>query len=209
LGNHDLHLIGCALGARPFRPRDTFDDVLRAPDRDELIEWLRQRPLLHREGELVMVHAGLHPCWSVERAAQLAEGVSSHLRGPRAGEFAGRLRELERVSWREDFSPEQQVEHAAAILVSIRTCRADGELCDHDGPVAAAPPECRAWFERWQPWPSGVRVVFGHWSALGLSLGSHHFCLDTGCVWGRTLTALRLDDLSVFSQPSVETYGSV
>jgi bis(5'-nucleosyl)-tetraphosphatase (symmetrical) len=202
-----MHLIGCALGGREPHGRDTFEDVLSAPDCDDLIDWLRHRPFLHRQGDLVLVHAGLHPTWSVERAQELAGEAEAQLRGPSAGAFAGRLRQigkLEKVRWRDGLAPERRAEMAAVILVSIRSCRSDGELCDYDGPPDEAPAACRPWFERWRPQPPGARILFGHWSALGLSIGAHHVGLDTGCVWGRTLTAMRLEDMTVFSQHCVE-----
>ncbi len=203
LGNHDLHLIARAEGVREARKRDTFDDVLEAPDREALLEWLIGLPLFHREGEFVLVHAGLLPEWSLEEAEALAWEAQEALRSRRRyallqvmEEGGGELR------FRPDLTEGERVRLALDVFTRIRTLKATGELClDFDGPPGHAPDGCRPWFEL-ASLPPGATVVFGHWAALGLHLGRNAIGLDTGCVWGGSLTAIRLEDRQVFQEPS-------
>jgi bis(5'-nucleosyl)-tetraphosphatase (symmetrical) len=181
LGNHDLHLIARSRGARARKRRDTVDDVLGAPDRDELIDWLSTRPLLHREGDFVMVHAGLLPTWSLDEAESLARRAEQRIR-------SGLL--------------EETLKKAVNAFTRLRTCNEAGEMClDFAGPPEDAPKGCRPWFELANI-PEGVTVLFGHWASLGLHLGGNAIGLDTGCVWGGALTALRLEDRALFHEPS-------
>jgi len=184
LGNHDLHLIARSRGTRERKPRDTFDDVLEASDRDALIEWLLDRPLLHREGDYVMVHAGLLPQWSVEEAEVLARKAERKLREDQLG---------------------KSLRVAVDAFTRLRTCTASGEMClDFAGPPEQAPAGCRPWFELVEI-PGTTTILFGHWASLGLHLGTNAIGLDTGCVWGGALTALRLEDRVLFQEPSEVT----
>lgn len=202
LGNHDLNLLATAAGARSPRRRDTIQPILEAPDRDELLSWLRTRPLLHRDGDWLVVHAGLHPTWSAadgEAEARLVEAaiadgswLEAWNRRPSPPPWGRELQGIERVA------------AALPILVSVRTVRADHSLdTKFAGPPGAAPAGNLPWFEAGVTDP-GATVVFGHWAGLGLHLGERHICLDTGCVWGGQLTALRLEDRAVFQQLAVE-----
>ncbi len=203
LGNHDLHLIACVLGGAKPRPEDTFEDVLAASNCRELIEWLRRRPFIYREGDRVLVHAGMHPAWSLKRAEKLATKASARLVRDDSGDFADLVRRPRTASWDPGLKGLERAAAAAAILVRIRTCRSDGELCEGTGSPDNADKGCKPWFKRWDA-PGKVQVLFGHWSALGLYQSDHFVGLDTGCVWGKALTAIRLDDDKVFSQPTVE-----
>jgi bis(5'-nucleosyl)-tetraphosphatase (symmetrical) len=201
LGNHDMHLLATADGARHRKKRDTFGDVLAAPDRDDLLSWLRARPFLHREGDTLMVHAGLHPSWSIETAEELAALCSEAMRENRWLEAWSRSRPHPPV-----YSPELEgddlIACAFSILVGIRTIYDSGQLClSFVGAPKKRPPETTPWFEARRD--EGV-IVFGHWAALGLHLSEHYLGIDTGCVWGNALTALRLEDRQVFRQPAVE-----
>jgi bis(5'-nucleosyl)-tetraphosphatase (symmetrical) len=205
LGNHDLHLIGRHLGVAPRKRRDTLEDVLTAPDGAELCDWLRRQPLVHAEGQWLLVHAGVLPSWSAADAEREARAVEAELSGGAAREFlAVARREPEHgVRWSAAQTGLPRLQTALWILTRLRTLHADGSLClDFDGPPDAAPPGCRAWFDA-PGRPASPTVVFGHWSALGLHVGAGAIGLDTGCVWGRALTALRLDDRLVFSEPAV------
>lgn len=184
LGNHDLHLIARSRGEREPKRRDTFDDVLEAPDCDELVEWLAKRPLLHREDEIVMVHAGLLPGWTLDEAASLAKKAEKKLRDDMDRRLGKALRT------------------AVDVFTRIRTCNKAGEMdLDFAGPPEDAPKGYRPWFELAEI-PDDATVLFGHWASLGLHLGTNAIGLDTGCVWGGALTALRLEDRKLFQEPS-------
>jgi bis(5'-nucleosyl)-tetraphosphatase (symmetrical) len=189
LGNHDLHLLGRALGVAERKEKDTLEDVLGAPDRDELLAWLLARPLLHREGDVVLVHAGLHPSWDADHAETLAREAEGALRADPPRFLAA-------------YAEEGVDLHVARarILTKIRTVREDGSLCSFGGPPVDAPTGCIPWFAVKERRSAGTRIAFGHWSALGLHLAPDLHGLDTGCVWGRTLTALRLEDLTVVQE---------
>lgn len=201
LGNHDLHLLGRAFGTREAKQSDTLDGVLEAPDRQDLIEWLRGRPLLHREGPFVLVHAGLLPAWTLEEAQQLAREAEAALRGPKPRRF------LEAMAgaapyWTDDLDPEDRSRVAIQALTRLRTTRKDGRSIEEfSGPPERAPEDCRPWFELWDSQAAEVTVVFGHWAALGLRIQPGFMALDTGCVWGGMLTAARLEDGEVFQEP--------
>jgi bis(5'-nucleosyl)-tetraphosphatase (symmetrical) len=203
LGNHDLHLLARAAGVGKAGKRDTLDAVLAAPDRERLLAWLRSRPLLHREGAFAMVHAGLHPSWSFPQAEALAAEVAAMLQGDAAAALLSRGPAP--PTWRDDLAGLPRARAALAVFARARTMTADGALCDdHAGPPAAAPPGCAPWFERRRAAPDDPCVLFGHWSALGLLVRADCVALDTGCVWGRQLTAFRLDDRRVFQVDAVE-----
>lgn len=202
LGNHDLHLLARAGGTAGPRRWDTLDALLTAPDRDDLLAWLRERPLFHREGGFALVHAGLVPSWTLndaERHARAAETVVGAPDGPvRMGAGRGKG---ERLCWHEELSGDERVRVLVAVFTRLRTCTEEGVLClEYSGPPEGAPPPCRPWFEH--PHRRGdAHVIFGHWSALGLRRGEGFTSLDTGCVWGGSLTAYRLDDGEVFAEP--------
>ena len=197
LGNHDLHLLAHHFDpARPLREGDTLQPVLAAPDREQLMEWLLTRPLLAfdaAQGDL-FVHAGLVPQWTVADAQTLAAQTERALRaGPR--EFLARMYGNQPDRWREGLAPEDRERFTVNVLTRLRYCSADGtvNLRLKDSPGRVTPP--------WLPWfahagraSAAVRVVFGHWSTLGLRREKNLLALDTGCVWGGTLTAVNLDD---------------
>jgi bis(5'-nucleosyl)-tetraphosphatase (symmetrical) len=202
LGNHDLHLLSCAFGARQAKGGDTFTDVLEARDRDELIEWLVARPLLHREGDYVMVHAGLHPTWTASQAEGLADELEQALRADPAKTLTTLRAQEAPPRWTHTLRGPDRLRAIAAVLTRIRSCTSDGTMCAFSGPPKQAPHGCRPWFE----WPGAyaeeVTVVCGHWAALGLHIEPHVIATDTGCVWGQQLTAVRLDDGEVFQEPA-------
>lgn len=193
LGNHDLHLLAVAHGTRRKRKSDTLDEILEAPDRDALIEWLQSRPLAYREGNDLMVHAGLVPQWTVEQALQLAHEVETALRtDPRAllqGMYAD-----EPDRWSHDLSGIEKLRFTINVLTRLRVCTADGQIdLKMKGKPHPGATRFKPWFEHPERRSAGQRIVFGHWSALGLVLRQRIVGLDTGCVWGGSLTALNLD----------------
>lgn len=204
IGNHDLHLLSRAAGVRREKPRDTLDEVLAAPDRDRLLDWLAARPLLHREGPWVMVHAGLLPAWDLARAERLARELEALLRGPdRTGLLAGYAGGAGPEAWSEALPAAEQRLVALRAFTLLRTVREDGAMePEFDGPPREAPPGLVPWFDApGRAWSGQCRVVFGHWAALGLHRGDEALGLDSGCVWGGQLTALRLDDGATWQEP--------
>lgn len=204
LGNHDIHLIARHLGIVGPKRRDTLEDVLGAPDRETLVSWVRNRPLIHREGSWLMVHAGLLPQWSTEDAETEAERVAALIRGPR-------VIELIQAAWRgkprvwEPSLPEIERDRIALhAFTQLRTSTEDG-LPDPSfkGVPSEAPKGYRPWFALSSRRSRDVTVIFGHWAALGLHLGEDAIGIDTGAVWGAELTAIRLDDRAVFKQPRI------
>ncbi|MCX5746120.1 MAG: symmetrical bis(5'-nucleosyl)-tetraphosphatase [Proteobacteria bacterium] len=206
LGNHDLHFLARAAGAASAKKRDTLDEALAAPDRDRLVDWLRTQPLVHHDERFALVHAGLHPRWTIADARARAGEIERELRGPSWRAFLHALGTGgASPRWDAKLGGGDRWRAILAYLVRARTLRADGRIePDFDGPPAQAPAGATPWFAAPAPAWATHTVVFGHWAALGLDLGPHHMGLDTGCVWGRTLTAIRLDDRMVFQVKAVE-----
>jgi bis(5'-nucleosyl)-tetraphosphatase (symmetrical) len=206
LGNHDLYLLARAAGAVERKRRDTLDEVLAAPDSGQLLAWLRARPLIHREGDTVLVHAGLFPPWSVDRAEHLARETEARLRGP-GGDRLLRLAMSRRADrWSARMAGRARARVTLAGMTSLRALTAAGAMCeDWSGPPAELPPGCVPWFAVPGRRSAEARIVFGHWAALGLHLAPGIAALDTGCVWGKCLTALRLEDGRVFQEPARES----
>lgn len=204
LGNHDVHLLARAAGAADEKPRDTLDDVLRARDADRLIEWLRTRPLMHVEDSYALVHAGLHPRWTIDDARARAAEIEAELRAPTWRAFLAQLRGP-MPRWDERLGGGDRWRAILAYLVRARTLKPDGRVeTSFDGPPDKAPAGCVPWFAFPSPAWTTHTIVFGHWAALGLDLGPHHIALDTGCVWGKSLTAMRLEDRAVYQVKAVE-----
>ena len=193
LGNHDLHLLAVAYGAHRRRRSDTLDAVLAASDREALLEWLIMRPLAHLEGHDLMVHAGVVPQWSAARTLALADEVSSALRHePRA--LLEHMYGDEPQRWDERLMGVERLRFIINVLTRLRLCTADGRVdISIKGPPPPPPSALRPWFEHPQRASREVRVIFGHWSALGLVVRPGVLGLDSGCVWGGELTAADLD----------------
>lgn len=207
LGNHDLHLLACAAGTRRLKNKDTVQDVLAARDRDDLLDWLAARPLLARERiddeDVLLLHAGLLPSWSPDQAHALAVEATSALRADRAGFLATLAAEPAPRSWRAGQSADERLRLVVTALTRLRCCTPAGEIePEYSGPPSGAPDGVVPWFEVPERRTASVTTVFGHWAALGLVLAPHVVALDTGCVWGNRLTAVRLEDRAVFQEPA-------
>jgi bis(5'-nucleosyl)-tetraphosphatase (symmetrical) len=203
LGNHDFHLLTVAAGHTKSHPHDTLAPILAAPDRDELIAWLQRRPLVVVEGGLLLVHAGLLPQWTPATALMLSGEVQRMLAGERADAFLGALYGDHPNAWRDELEGFDRLRVAVNACARLRFCTPDGtmEFREKRGPEAA-PAGFRPWFEHEGRASSGVTIVCGHWSTLELKLAPNLLMLDSGCLWGGSLTALRLDDRRVYQVPS-------
>jgi len=203
LGNHDLHLLIVAAGYGKAHKHDTLSDVLEAPDRDELLDWLRGLPLVVREGERLMVHAGLLPSWTSADAVMLAHEVEAVLRSPDHGEFLSDLYGDEPRRWSDDLAGMDRLRAIVNVCTRMRFCGADGtmEFSEKRG-TGHAPPGLAPWFTHPSRRSAGEIVYCGHWSTLELMIAPNVLMLDSGCVWGGTLTAIRLDDGRLFQAPS-------
>jgi bis(5'-nucleosyl)-tetraphosphatase (symmetrical) len=198
LGNHDLHLITQFEGFERKREDDTFTDVLGAPDAKALVDWLRARPMMHVEGQWAMVHAGLLPQWGIDRASSLAREVEAALRAPGYRDFLANMYGSKPEAWHDALAGWDRLRVIVNAMTRMRFCTPEG-IMEFRASGAEAPAGYRAWFEgRADERP----LIFGHWSALGLTLSERIAGLDTGCVWGGPLTALRLEDRWLVQVPS-------
>ena len=196
LGNHDLHLLAASNGVRKRNPRDTLDDVLEAHDRDELINWLRCRPLLHHDDTLdfTLVHAGLPPQWDLDQARSYASEVEHVLRSTDYAEFLKHMYGNKPDLWSDDLCGHNRTRFILSCFTRMRYCAEDGRLdLDSYGPPGSQPAGYYPWFEIANRKSRNLRILFGHWSTLGNPEIPGIFPLDTGCLWGGQLTALRLE----------------
>jgi bis(5'-nucleosyl)-tetraphosphatase (symmetrical) len=199
LGNHDLHLLAVAAGVRTLSRTDTLDDIMAAPDHEELVTWLRYRPLAIMEKGHLLVHAGLAPQWSVDKALALAGEVQQALRGPNWRDFLTHMYGNEPSRWDDGLQGHDRLRCIVNALTRLRLCSADGDM-DFTEKESAPAPEgspLRRWFDVPGRQSAGTPIVFGHWSALGLLVRDDIVSLDSGCVWGGHLTAVCLDDRSL------------
>ena len=208
LGNHDLHLLCVAEGIEKARPRDTLADVLAAPDRDELVDWLRRRPLMHVEGAYALVHAGLLPEWPVPKARALAGEVEAVLQGTGWRRFLSRLYGNHPERWDDGLEGDDRLRAIVNAMTRLRVCTREGAM---DLSFKGEPGEKHAhripWFEMPDRASATHTVVCGHWSAMGLRVSPKLLALDSGCVWGRSLTAVRLGDRRLWQAPCPESPG--
>lgn len=196
LGNHDLHLLAVAYGQTSLRPKDTFTDVLQAPDRDVLLTWLRQQPLLHYDASLDMtlVHAGLPPQWSLAMARTHATEVEDVLRGTSYLEFLARLETTAPTQWHNALGQWERLCYITCCFTRLRYCDATGQLAlKPTGPPGSQPAPYLPWFAVPGRASAPNNIVFGHWATLDACTVPGVYHLDTGCVWGGTLTALCLE----------------
>ena len=196
LGNHDLHLLAVAAGCQPVKPKDTLRNILDAPDAAELLDWLRRRPLAHYDAQLgyLLVHAGLPPEWDLALALAAAREAEDILRGPGYRELLLNMYGDEPARWTDDLAGFPRLRYIINAFTRIRYCRADGGLdLTHKGPPGSQPAGLVPWFRVPARRNRDLDIVFGHWSTLLDSKTPRAWALDTGCLWGGKLTALRLD----------------
>lgn len=204
LGNHDLHFLAMVYGGHPHRATDTMADLLDAPDCADLADWLRHQPLFLEGGDWLIVHAGIPHIWTTEMARDNARDVEAVIRGPGHVGFFQAMYGNEPALWRDDL--EGMDRHRATVNYLTRMRLVDAEGClefGHKGTLEDLPPGYAPWFS----YPTQIEgtLYFGHWAALDGATGESRLIgLDTGCVWGRTMTAVRLEDGAMFSVPASE-----
>ena len=199
LGNHDLHLLAVAAGVAELHRSDTLDEILQAPDREALLTWLRQQRMLHVQDDYVLLHAGLFPQWSVPQAQQLAHEVEQELRGENYVTLLQKMYGNTPDHWDDTLTGYERLRVITNSLTRMRICTAQGEMqFKFKGELSDVPAGYLPWFDLPQRASANATVVFGHWSALGLINRPNVIALDTGCLWGGNLTAIRLEDRKLF-----------
>jgi bis(5'-nucleosyl)-tetraphosphatase (symmetrical) len=199
LGNHDLSLLMAAEGFGKRHRSDTIDDILAAPDRDELLHWLRHQRLMHVQGDYAMVHAGLLPAWSVAEARTLAGEVEQALQAENYREFLANMWGSEPGAWDSSLTGWPRLRVIVNAMTRMRFCSPAGEMdFKAKGELSQAPAGYLPWFEVPGRRSAATVLVTGHWSALGLRLEPNLLALDSGCLWGGKLSALRLEDRALF-----------
>ena len=197
LGNHDLHLLAIAFDAQARKTKDTFDDILNAPDRDELLDWLRQQPLLHHDAILnrTLIHAGLPPQWNLAQAKACAKEVEQVLKNTDdAHELFKHMYGDTPDRWSNDLQGMDRLRFITNCLTRLRVCTADGtlRLRAKNVPTALAS-GLYPWFKAPDRQTANEPIICGHWSALGFHNADNILALDTGCIWGATLCGIRID----------------
>ena len=199
LGNHDLHLLAVHAGIRRENRSDTIDDILCAADVESIIDWLRHRPLAYYEDGYLMVHAGILPEWSTKKTLKLAEEIGSALRDKNWKKYLQKMYGNEPNKWNDDLSGAKRRRVIINALTRMRMCTPDGamDFGSKEAPSYSKNVNLLPWFDMPGRKTEEVTVLFGHWYTLGLMVKKNLLALDTGCVWGGKLTAIRLQDRKV------------
>jgi len=196
LGNHDLHLLALAAGNRKQAAESTLDPVLRATDRDELLYWLRGRPLMHfdEHTRFALIHAGLPPQWDLATALACAREVETVLRGPDHADYLHALYGNKPARWSDSLTGMERLRFITNCFTRLRYCKADGTLAFKEkGAPGSHGSEYLPWFTLPDRAARDTRIIFGHWAALGYTVGHNTWALDSGCVWKGRMTAIRVD----------------
>jgi bis(5'-nucleosyl)-tetraphosphatase (symmetrical) len=197
LGNHDLHLLAAFYTGTKLRSNDTLDDTLTAPDSESLMQWLRFRPLLHHDVDLnfTMVHAGIYPGWSISDSALRAREVEAQLQGDQYLQFFHNMYGNKPSVWSDDLTGMERLRFITNVFTRMRYLQPDLslDLTAKGRPEKVKKENARPWFEFRQSAIKFNRVVFGHWSTLPSDQYGNCFAIDSGCIWGGRLTALRID----------------
>lgn len=202
LGNHDLHTLVVAEGFVSAHRSDTIQSLLDAPDAPELLGWLRQQPLVHFEHGYLMVHAGLLPEWTVDQALTLAAEVNVALQAPNYREFLQHMYGNDPKRWDDGLTGWDRLRVITNAMTRLRICSTEGEMeFKFKGELENIPNGYQPWFDLTQRASVNTSIVFGHWSALGLQHKNNVYSLDTGCLWGGHLSAMRLEDRQIFQVP--------
>jgi bis(5'-nucleosyl)-tetraphosphatase (symmetrical) len=193
LGNHDLHLLSVAAGIRKLKRGDTIGDILAAPDAPDLLDWIRHRPVAHFEQGMLLVHAGVLPQWDVDLAMVLADDLQRALRRSDWKKTLAGLYGSEPLRWHERLKGIERLRVTCGAFMRMRFYHQNGTMdFSSSSGLDSAPPDCLPWFDVPGRKTADITVVFGHWAALGLLVRDDVIGLDSGCVWGGQLSAIRL-----------------
>lgn len=194
LGNHDLHLLAIACKQRQTRKKDSLDQVLRAPDREELLYWLRHQPLFHYDNDFCLLHAGVPPQWGFSKIKKMALKAEKVLQSPEYKIFFKTMYGDQPDLWSSDLKGKSKIRFIINCFTRMRYCEINGRLdFNYNGAVGSQPDYLLPWFTIPGRKSADLKIIFGHWSALGYYQGNNCFAIDTGCLWGGTLTALKLE----------------
>lgn len=213
LGNHDIHLLAIVFGDAQVREKDTFKKLLKADDCEKLCMWLRKQPLLHYDPNFntVLVHAGIPPCWDLKQALSYAAEVSDMLKDKDHLPFLDNIYGNHPDRWDDELKGWDRIRYITNALTRMRFCNEDGVLhLENKGSPDPKEEGFAPWYILSKQLRNNVNIVFGHWAALNGYTGVNHIdALDTGCVWGNRLTALRLDDRKFFHVPAMMNYAKL
>jgi bis(5'-nucleosyl)-tetraphosphatase (symmetrical) len=195
LGNHDLHLLAASCAPKIAHKKDSLLPILEAPDRDELIDWLRHRPLFHFNDDFCLVHAGVPPQWDFKKTQKMALLAEQTLRGANYQAFLKQMYGNKPNIWSPNLKGVERLRFIVNCFTRMRYCDASGRLdFIHSGPLGSQPKNLVPWFEAPKRKSTDMRIIFGHWSSLGYYEGPNCYAIDTGCLWGGQLTALKLGE---------------
>ena len=193
LGNHDMHLLAAACSNKVNHKKDSLNAILEAPDKNELIDWLRHRPLFHYNTEFCLVHAGLPPQWDFKTTKKMALIAEQALRRPDYHLFLQQMYGNKPNQWSPNLKGMSRLRFIINCFTRMRYCDAEGRLdFTHSGAIGTQASNLMPWFEVPNRKNADMRIIFGHWSTLGYHEGSNCYAIDTGCLWGGQLTALKL-----------------
>ncbi len=194
LGNHDLHLLAASCKQRKHHKKDSLSEVLQAPDCDELMHWLRHRPLLHHQHHYYMIHAGLPPQWDMKTAQKMAKKAEHVLQGKLYKDFLHHMYGNSPDIWSDELDGYELIRFIVNCFTRMRYCDKHGRMdFEHNNRPGTQPDQWLPWFKVPGRKSADARIIFGHWSTLGYFRGNNCYAIDTGCLWGGRLTALRLD----------------
>ena len=193
LGNHDLHLLAIACQQKLLRKKDSLKQVFEASDRDELLHWLRHQPLFHYNDQFCLIHAGLPPQWDFKKTKKMAAEAEKKLREKDFKYFLKNMYGNTPDIWSDNLKGIDQLRFIVNCFTRMRYCEAKGRLdFENKGPLGAQPKQLIPWFEIPKRKNESMKIIFVHWSTLGFYAGNNCYGIDTGCLWGGQLTALRL-----------------
>lgn len=205
LGNHEIHLLAMAQEISGIKRYKALEPILSVPDASKLISWVRSRPIMHRENNFILVHAGILPAWKIPQAEKRARKIEELLQGELSEKLLSFFYKEPANVWHEDLSGTEKSAVALNSFVRMRMCRSATEMeLVFTGKPEDAPKGLTPWYQVKNRQHAGYTIIFGHWAALSLRITPEFIALDSGCVWGQFLTAYRLEDGAIFFEPSVE-----